>query len=336
MSDDLPEPERWCDMPAQVATTEEALGAVLRRVRAATEPSDAAVARLALRIDAEARSTHRRLLWRLVAAAALIMATGGAVGAALHRWRRAGVAAGGREAMVAPAPRSDEAHPSRRGGRAATAAGPAAPAAAEPPAAPAPSVAPADLAPAPSAPSRVTPGSAATARDRPSARLARSVPSSEASVLDSAFRQLRASGDASAAMRSLDEYDRRFPDGALRSEARVARAEALLMLDRRAEALRWLEELDGDGNPLTRDVLISRGELRAEDGRCPDALRDFDAVLVARASDLPGGRALYGRASCHLRAGDFPAARRDLTRYLSLHPSGPFAAAARRALESLP
>jgi predicted Zn-dependent protease len=155
-------------------------------------------------------------------------------------------------------------------------------------------------------------------------------------VLGTAFRELRTRGDAAAAMRALDEYDRRFPAGVLSGEARIARAEAFMAQDRRREALPLLAALADDDGELTRAVRITRGELYAEAGRCAEAVRDFDRVLAGAADDLAGGRALYGRASCRLRAGETAGARTDLETYLALHAEGAFAAAARRALDSLP
>jgi len=189
---------------------------------------------------------------------------------------------------------------------------PEAPAATPPPEAPrAPAVAPSSITARPSVSVRHSPEPAP--------------PSSEAQVLGDAFRELRTRGDAAAALRALEEYDRRFPAGALRSEARVARAEALLALDRRRDALPSLEGLEASGATPTREVRVTRGELLAEAGRCPDAVRDFDAVLAAGERDAAGARALYGRASCRSRAGDGERARQDLRRYLLLHPGGPFA-----------
>ena len=133
-----------------------------------------------------------------------------------------------------------------------------------------------------------------------------------AAIIADAFRDLRSRGDAEAALRSLDQYDQRFPNGVLRAESRVARVEALLMLDRRPEALQLLEAI-GPGGALTRDVRVTRGELLLERDRCTDAIRDFDGVLAARDGDPAGGRALYGRASCRLRGGDVAGARADLT-----------------------
>ena len=159
---------------------------------------------------------------------------------------------------------------------------------------------------------------------------------SEATALSAAFRELRTAGDARAGLRLLDDYDRRFPAGTLRGEARIARAEALIALGRRREALPWLEGIEASGTTPTRDLRITRAELLAEAGRCPEALGDFDVVLTSISRDGAMGRALYGRASCRLRAGEIAAARVDLQRYVATFPDGPAVGAARRALESKP
>jgi tetratricopeptide (TPR) repeat protein len=151
-------------------------------------------------------------------------------------------------------------------------------------------------------------------------------------MLADVFRELRSRGDASAALRALDDYDRQFPAGGLQSEARVARAEALLALDRRRDALPLLEGLEQAGFAPTRDLRVARGELLAEAGQCERAIGDFDAVVAVGDGDAVGGRALYARASCRLRAGAVELAREDLRRYLVTHPDGPSAAGARRAL----
>jgi len=355
--DEMPEPSRWSDSSSQTGTAEHAIGTAFRRVREATLPSDTAVASVGRRLNAEAQPARARLIWRLAIAAALIMATGGAVGAALHRWRRAEAVLPDAVAPGADA-RSGAARSHRRRRHPATgvvepaesaevevSAEAPPPSAAPGPVAPAPEPAPPVVVAAPPAPARA-PVASAPAQVAPSAaeahRPAREHRAAEeasesvgAAIIADAFRDLRSRGDAAAALRSLDEYDRRFPDGVLRAESRVARVEALLTLDRRAEALRLLEAA-GPGGALTRDVRVTRGELLVESDRCADAVRDFDAVLAARDGDPAGGRALYGRASCRLRRGDTPGARADLTRYLSLHAGGPSAAAARRALAALP
>lgn len=352
MIDDLPEPERWSDTAPEGCTAEHAMGVAFRHVREVTEPSDTALARVARRVNAAAvPRTRRQLIWRLVLAAALIMATGGAVGAALNRWRRANTDA---PASVEPTAMNEPvaARRSHRRGHHGAAASvealqiadpapgeapvPELPAAAPVLVAPPPAIAPLASVPSPAVAS-VAPATAHENHPRAvERRVAEGPPASVGTeLIANAFRDLRSRGDAAAALRSLDEYDRRFPSGVLRSESRVARVEALLTLDRRKEALRLLETADGSG-VLTRDVRVTRGELLAESNRCPGALRDFDAVLAARDGDAAGGRALYGRAGCHARAGDNQGARRDLVRYLAVHADGPSAVAARRALAALP
>lgn len=361
MTDDLPEPARWSDSPPQgerSETAEHAIGAALRRVREATLPSDTALARAARRVNAVAAPrTRGQLIWRLVVTAALIMATGGAVGAALNRWRRVNADAPAGVAPGANGPAATK-RARRRGRHGVQAALPSPqtadlelpaeepvpefPAAPQPPA-PVLASPTADVpAPASAGPTGVAALAAQPARPaheshaRPAERRTEDAAVSVgAELVANAFRDLRSRGDAAGALQALDDYDRRFPNGVLRSESRVARVEALLTLDRRKEALRLLETADG-GGALTRDVRVTRGELRAESNRCAEALRDFDAVLAARDGDAAGGRALYGRAGCRLRAGDNQGARRDLTRYLDVHADGPSAEAARRALAVLP
>lgn len=364
MTEGLPEPARWSDSSAEGETAEHAIGATLRRVREATEPSDTALARAARRVNAAASPrTRGQLLWRLAIAAVLIMATGSAVGAALNRWRRANVEApspatpsAGQPVglkkphrhrhwpvpLAAEAPQGAEVEapaeapvpelPSEPQAAAPVLAAPAA-AVAAPAAAvmPPPSAHPRAIAEVPPP----APAQASHVRAPERGANAEAQASVGAELIASAFRDLRSRGDASAALRSLDDYDRRFPKGVLRSESRVARVEALLTLDRRKEALRLLETAEG-GSALTRDVRVTRGELLVESDRCAGALRDFDSVLAARDSDAAGGRALYGRAGCRIRSGDNQGARRDLVRYLAVHADGPSAAAARRALAALP
>jgi hypothetical protein len=141
---------------------------------------------------------------------------------------------------------------------------------------------------------------------------------------------LRRDRDAAGALAALDEYRARWPKGALRPEAEVARVDALLSLGRRGEALAALEAVNVGGLPRARELGVVRGELRAEAGRCKEAVRDFDAA--AKSGDALGERALWGRAACRARLGDREGARADLEGYLSRFPSGKFAAEARRAL----
>jgi hypothetical protein len=321
MSARLSDPERWSDRPARDTKVESAIGASLRRVKQATEHSELAVEALGRRLVLPRRRARIvPLAWRVAFAAALLVSMGGVVGAVRHLWPL-------RQADHRPEPRVEPIE--LRSKRVARPAGPAAdeppkhePSGDEPP--PRPPESP------PAASSEAMPKSGARRAVRPVA-----LPD-ETEVLAIAFRALRSGGDPAGALRALDEYDRRFPAGLMHEEARIARAKALMAQDRRADALPLLASIAEDDGALTRNVRITRGELYAEAGRCAEATRDFDRVLVIADDDAIGGRALYGRASCRLAARALAGARADLERYLSVHADGAFAAAARRALESLP
>ena len=317
MSSQLPEPERWVDRSARDASAESAVGAAFRRVKQATEPTDAAFEALRRR-SAEARRRARPsgLVWRVAVASAVLLSAGGVVSAARAVWRWHATASHRDAQAAAPVER-----PARARTRRVIAQAKEAPALPEPPHAPVVAEAPV-----------VAPSGAAPLR-RPAREAA---PPDEAELLADVFRRLRSDGDPQGALRALDEYDRRFSGGVLHDEARMARVEALMAEDRRQEALPLLAGIpEGDG-ALTRGVRVTRGELYAEAGRCAEASRDFERALVVADDDAVGGRALYGRASCRLRAGEVAAARADLERYLALHADGPFAPAARRALAAMP
>jgi tetratricopeptide (TPR) repeat protein len=158
---------------------------------------------------------------------------------------------------------------------------------------------------------------------------------SEATLVARAFQAVRVDRDAASALRALDERARRFPDGTLADEARVARVEALLALERTAEALPLLLEIRDRSQGLTREIQVARAEILAAEGRCAEALADFDDLLSGAAPDDAGERALYGRAGCRLRAGEATQVREDLRRYLQLYPRGRFAGAVARAAAEL-
>jgi hypothetical protein len=156
---------------------------------------------------------------------------------------------------------------------------------------------------------------------------------SEPRLLADALASLHAQGDPKGALALLAEHRRRFPNGALRSEARVTEVEALLSLDRRSDALRVLDRLLIDRLPRGADLGVLRAELRAQAGRCGDAIADFDRCAAARScSPESQERALFGRASCRRKLGQTAAARADLERYLLRFPHGWRSDAVRRAL----
>jgi hypothetical protein len=158
----------------------------------------------------------------------------------------------------------------------------------------------------------------------------------ESRVLADALTALRQHHDPQRALRALDDYERRFPSGALAPEATAARIDALLALGRKGQALRRLETLSLDRLPRGTELRVLRGELRAGRGELGGALDDFDAVLASQdTGKAPGAiveRALNGRGSCRARLGDTAGARADLQESLRRFPNGPFAESARRAL----
>jgi len=157
----------------------------------------------------------------------------------------------------------------------------------------------------------------------------------EAALLGAALRELREQDDAAGALALLDEHDGRFSArGALADEASTTRVEALLRLGRHARALALLDAQAPRPEGRGRELLASRGELRADAGRCREAIADFDALLADDgAADGAAERALYGRASCRARMDDAGDARADLQTYLTRYPEGRFAARARVALD---
>jgi len=159
-------------------------------------------------------------------------------------------------------------------------------------------------------------------------------PAGETHLVAQAFQALRTDKDAEAALRVLDEWARRFPNGSLADEARVARVEALLVLGRTADALPLLLEMR-DSSGLTRDIQTVRAELLSERDRCAEAMPDFDDLLKAGLHDAADERALYGRAACDLRAGRTALGRQGLGLYLRAYPDGRFASAVRRAADDL-
>jgi hypothetical protein len=169
-----------------------------------------------------------------------------------------------------------------------------------------------------------------TLEDEP---VARPTLRSEPRLLADALASLHAKGDAKGALALLAEHRRRFPTGALRSEARVAEVEALLSLERRSDALRVLDGLLIEGMPRAAELGVLRAELRAQAGRCADAIVDFDRCgAVGGCSPEAQERALFGLASCRRKLGQNAAARAALERYLLRFPRGWRSEAVRRAL----
>jgi hypothetical protein len=159
-------------------------------------------------------------------------------------------------------------------------------------------------------------------------------PSDEIRALDQAMGLLRRDHNATAALPALDSYLRRYPRGILNHEARLARVDALLMLERSQEALAALEELPLDHRRRSAELQVVRGELRARHD-CARAEDDFTAALTHSPDAGLLERILYDRGMCRAKLGNRAGAGEDLRRYLERFPSGSHAGQVRRWLETI-
>lgn len=164
----------------------------------------------------------------------------------------------------------------------------------------------------------------------------------EQALLGDILKLLRTEHNPKAALALLDEHAKRFPETVLAPEAWMFRAEALLTMGRKAEALAVLDGLPLASMPSRNERLVLRGELRAAAGRWQEARADFEMPLSilkpgidARSREV-AERALWGRASARSRLGDEAGARVDLASYLREFPSGRFATQAARLLRGTP
>ena len=165
----------------------------------------------------------------------------------------------------------------------------------------------------------------------------------EQALLGDVLKALRKQHDPQSALALLEDHAKRFPATLLAPEAAMLRAEALLGLGRKAEALSVLDHLSLASMPNPNERLVLRGELRAAAGRWREAVEDFETPLSGLA---PSGmepklrevkdRALWGRASARSHLGDEAGARADLALYLRVFPSGRFAAQAAALLQGSP
>jgi hypothetical protein len=291
-------------------------GAFLGGARETVGLTDAETAAIERRLLPRSRARRGLRLWPAFVVAVVLMIAG-SVMAWVGGWRLPFV--GGDVENKAPLPPA-QAHPGRKPHRGAdavpsgAASSMAEPMEAEPKGAgspptshPAPAIAPvpephAAVAtrraprPEPSSSSE-SPGMAA-----PSAGLSTSPAegplSVEARSLAAALARWRRDRDGEAALALLGAHDRRFPHGAFSVESKVARAEILLALARRGEALAVLDSLSLVSLPRARELQTLRGELRANAGRCRDARQDLTAVLASTATDELGRRASRAIARC--------------------------------------
>lgn len=153
----------------------------------------------------------------------------------------------------------------------------------------------------------------------------------ESRLLGRALHQLHQERDAQAALGSLSAYDLKFPHGMLGEEAQAARVDALLLLERRDEALSLLDRTTFTRLARGGELRVVRGELRAAGGRCGEAIGDFSWTLSHQPTASMAERALYGRAACRAKLHDTDAAHADYQEYVQRFPNGKFTAAAQAA-----
>src|SRR5206468_10593621 len=134
-------------------------------------------------------------------------------------------------------------------------------------------------------------------------------------LLAQALSLLRQKTDPRAALAALDRYAQRFPHGVLEDEALRTRIEATMALPDPRAALALLDAKDTFRGAPGADLLIARAELRANAGRCADAVGDFARALGGTPARDVQERALFGEAVCLLRLGQDERAQRDLATY---------------------
>ncbi len=182
--------------------------------------------------------------------------------------------------------------------------------------------------PAPIVPATGRPVQSLTTNTSPAA------PAQEIHALDRAIAMLRRDRDAAAALAALDAYLDRYPHGVLHREARLARVDALLLLQRTDEALAALETLPLDNGRRSTELQVVRAELRARTD-CARADEDFSLALAHSPNAALLERILYGRGACRAKSGKTSGAVEDLQRYLDRFPSGAHAAWARQWLDTI-
>jgi hypothetical protein len=153
-------------------------------------------------------------------------------------------------------------------------------------------------------------------------------PEDESTVLAKALVQMHARHDPEGALAMFEAYGFEYPNGALRGEAAVGQIEALLALERNAEAMALIEAMQREGFagvPRVSDLRLLHAELLGKLDRCNEALPAIGEYLLPSATSQQRERALVARASCRAQLGDIDGSRDDLQTYLREFPHGRFA-----------
>ena len=120
----------------------------------------------------------------------------------------------------------------------------------------------------------------------------------ESQSFSAALQHWHRDHDAKTALRALDAHERRFPQGQIRLEAVLLRAELLLSQGQEIDGLNLLDRVRLGGLPRARELHTVRGELRIKFGRCAEGRADLAEVLAGGGSDAFGGRATRALAHC--------------------------------------
>jgi hypothetical protein len=126
--------------------------------------------------------------------------------------------------------------------------------------------------------------------------------SAEAHSLAEALARWRRDNDAEGALALIASHQDRFVHGAFAVESNVARAEILLALGRRSQALVVLDSLNLAQLPRERErereLQTIRGELRGQMGRCQESREALSHVVLTTSVDELGQRAIRAIAKC--------------------------------------
>jgi hypothetical protein len=159
----------------------------------------------------------------------------------------------------------------------------------------------------------------------------------ESRLLQAALHQLRTLKDGQGALRVLEQYEERFPQGQLRAEATLAQVDALLLSRRAADALKQLQRISPEARtrlPRARELQVLEVELLAQLGRCDQALAQLKPLSLSE--PVLAERVLFVHATCEARSQRFDRARALYEELLHRWPEGAHAAEARRALGKTP
>jgi hypothetical protein len=150
----------------------------------------------------------------------------------------------------------------------------------------------------------------------------------EARELADAIHSLRTDHDPRSALALLDALPRgtTFAD-----EVALVRVEALLDLGNRSGALATLDAMSLPDIPRGEELVVLRGDLRAEAKRWPEAINDYTRGIASSTPEL-AERSLFRRAQCRMAMGETALGSSELRAYLRRFPRGAFVKDALRLL----